>query len=356
MTNSKNLFSPNVATGGDTLNSISGFHKFIGTEPTLERVTTDSHNGTGCIHGVINSGGGIGTDYIAIAPNMPYACSIWIKCTTPNITLNLVFMYPGAHTIAGTSFTTTGDWQPVIVTYPGTTTAATSLCAYVRSYSQNAEVYLDEMQLEEGSTATSWENPNTCHESFTLNTTSSVYANVKKTVKVTSAINTNSQILSNIKKKINISTGINVISTVTANVKKIIKITSSIYTNSTININFHDILHVTGAMNTYSSLNSTVSKIMNVTGNVYNDSTIEINGNKIKKTLKVLMNLNNPSFLESDIIKLIKVKSSINETSFSIAYGIIYNYIESIKAFLNLKKPSTKIMLKSASTIIKIIK
>jgi len=162
----KNLLNPNAATGGDVLNSASGIGKWKGTE-TITRITSDYHSGTGCIQIVTdtaNSFEGANITMYAGKPNTSYTFSCWVK-GTPGVIANLALVANASQNIYigtfGTSsnITFNGTWQYATVTGVSQSNAAW-VGVVVRTSGTIATTFLiDDLQLEEGTSATAWTYP-----------------------------------------------------------------------------------------------------------------------------------------------------------------------------------------------------
>lgn len=165
-----NLFSPNIATGGDVLNSTVGFLSQVGT--SVSRITSEFYNGSGCIKvtssGTTNKGvqiGGIGTRPIAsslrtysISCRVKVVSSVATKVWSPISGVDISVNWHGGN--SPTQSNVTGDWQYITSTF---TTLSNTVYIYgsvqVDSLNSGDYILVDDIQLEEGSTATDWKYP-----------------------------------------------------------------------------------------------------------------------------------------------------------------------------------------------------
>jgi hypothetical protein len=154
----KNLFSPDIATGGDCYASFVGAY---GNE-TVTRVLTGMYQGLGCTKIVTQAGGGgvfPQNSKTSVKPNTTYTMTCYVKCET-----QYVYITVEKHSNAGIigyvsgDWSSSGTWARLTVTF---TTDAT--CEYIipliNADAISTTFYIDAYQLEEGSAATAWEAP-----------------------------------------------------------------------------------------------------------------------------------------------------------------------------------------------------
>lgn len=177
----KNTLTSNIATGTDTLSSITGFEKTIGTE-TLASTTSEYYQGGRSLKvTTVNSAyTGVYTwpDTYCLT-NRDYVASLYVKCPTGHGNIYYQITNSGGTTLNYAETSPTGAWQQLTLTAnSGSTTGLRIVVGYV-SAPGVIDFYVDQIQLEEGTVATPWEKPKSISVALT-----STNANAKATKKL----------------------------------------------------------------------------------------------------------------------------------------------------------------------------